>query len=115
MPFGLTNALAAIFMDMRNRTFREFVDQCVVVFIDDILIYLKSREEHEKHLSTALSILSRVGNSGLRVGFVSTRPTRLRNRVRHEPDSIINRVENSNPNTARELIELPEHDPGNPL
>jgi hypothetical protein len=75
MPFGLTNALAAIFMDMRNRTFREFVDQCVVVFIDDILIYLKSREEHEKHLSTALSILSRVGNSGLRVGFVSTRPT----------------------------------------
>jgi len=41
MPFGLTNASAA-FMDMMNRTFREFVDRCVVVFIDDILIYSKS-------------------------------------------------------------------------
>jgi hypothetical protein len=43
MPFRLTNALAA-FMDMMNRTFRELVDRCVVVFIDDILIYSKSRE-----------------------------------------------------------------------
>jgi hypothetical protein len=41
MPFGLTNAPAA-FMDMMNRTFRELVDRCVVVFIDDILIYSKS-------------------------------------------------------------------------
>jgi hypothetical protein len=57
----------------------------------------------------------RVDNSGLRAGFVSTRPTRLHNRVRHEPGPIINRVENSNPNTAHELIELPGHDPGNPL
>jgi hypothetical protein len=56
MPFGLTNAPAA-FMDMMNRTFRELVDRCVVVFIDDILIYSKSREEHEEHLSTVLSIL----------------------------------------------------------
>jgi hypothetical protein len=56
MPFGLTNA-PATFMDMMNRTFRELVDRCVVVFIDDILIYSKSREEHEEHLSTVLSIL----------------------------------------------------------
>jgi hypothetical protein len=49
MPFGLTNAPAA-FMDMMNRIFRELVDRCVVVFIDDILIYSKSREEHEEHL-----------------------------------------------------------------
>jgi hypothetical protein len=56
MPFGLTNAPAA-FMDMMNRTFRELVDRCVVVFIDDILIYSKSREEHEEHLSAVLSIL----------------------------------------------------------
>jgi hypothetical protein len=41
MPFGLTNAPAA-FMDMMNRIFRELVDRCVVVFIDDILIYSKS-------------------------------------------------------------------------
>jgi hypothetical protein len=56
MPFGLTNAPAA-FMDMMNRIFRELVDRCVVVFIDDILIYSKSREEHEEHLATVLSIL----------------------------------------------------------
>jgi hypothetical protein len=55
MPFGLTNAPAA-FMDMMNRIFRELVDHCVVVFID-ILIYSKSREEHEEHLRTVKSIL----------------------------------------------------------
>jgi hypothetical protein len=56
MPFGLTNAPAA-FMDMMNQIFREFVDRCVVVFIDDILIYSKSWEEHEEHLRTVLSVL----------------------------------------------------------
>jgi hypothetical protein len=56
MNFGLTNALAA-FMDMMNRIFCELVDWCVVVFIDDILIYSKSREEHKEHLWTVLSIL----------------------------------------------------------
>jgi hypothetical protein len=56
MPFGLTNAPAA-FMDMMNRIFRELVERCVVVFIDDILIYSKSQEEHEEQLRTVLSIL----------------------------------------------------------
>jgi hypothetical protein len=56
MPFGLTNAPAA-FMDMMNRIFREHVDRCVVVFIDDILIYSKSQEEHVEHLRIVLSIL----------------------------------------------------------
>jgi hypothetical protein len=56
MPFGLTNALAA-FMDMMNRIFCELVDRCVVVFINDILIYSKSQEEHEDHLRTVLSVL----------------------------------------------------------
>ncbi|XP_074299034.1 uncharacterized protein LOC141630044 [Silene latifolia] len=41
MPFGLTNA-PAVFMDQMNRTFQEFLDKCVVVFIDDILVYSKS-------------------------------------------------------------------------
>ena len=49
MPFGLTNDLAA-FMDLMNRVFRSYVDQFVVVFIDDILMYSKDREDHDTHL-----------------------------------------------------------------
>ena len=49
MPFGLTNALAA-FMDIMNRIYRPYLDQFVVVFVDDILIYSKGRAEHEQHL-----------------------------------------------------------------
>ncbi|GJV16804.1 putative reverse transcriptase domain-containing protein [Tanacetum coccineum] len=49
MPFGLINALA-IFMDLMNRVFHEYLDRFVIVFIDDILVYSKTREEHEDHL-----------------------------------------------------------------
>ncbi|KAL4014562.1 hypothetical protein IC575_026769 [Cucumis melo] len=56
MSFGLTNA-PAVFMDLMNRVFREFLDTFVIVFIDDILIYSKTEAEHEEHLRIVLQIL----------------------------------------------------------
>ncbi|KAL2252777.1 UNVERIFIED_CONTAM: Transposon Tf2-12 polyprotein [Sesamum indicum] len=56
MPFGLTNAPAA-FMALMNRTFQEYLDHFVIVFIDDILVYSKDRDEHERHLRIVLQIL----------------------------------------------------------
>ncbi|GKF00037.1 putative reverse transcriptase domain-containing protein, partial [Tanacetum coccineum] len=49
MPFGLMNA-PAVFMDLMNRVFHEFLDKFVIVFIDDIMVFSKSKEEHEEHL-----------------------------------------------------------------
>ena len=56
MPFGLTNAPAA-FMDLMNMVFRPYLDRFVIVFIDDILVYSQSQEEHEEHLQTVLHTL----------------------------------------------------------
>jgi hypothetical protein len=53
MSFGLTNA-PAVFMDMMNIVFHDYLDHFTVVFIDDILIYSKTSEEHEEHLRKAL-------------------------------------------------------------
>jgi hypothetical protein len=56
MSFGLTNA-PAYFMYLMNKVFMEYLDKFVVVFIDDILIYSKDEEEHEKHLHLVLQKL----------------------------------------------------------
>ncbi|CAJ2638227.1 unnamed protein product [Trifolium pratense] len=56
MPFGVTNA-PGVFMEYMNRIFHSFLDRFVVVFIDDILIYSKSEEEHEEHLRIVLQVL----------------------------------------------------------
>ena len=53
MPFGLTNA-PTIFMDLMNRIFHQYLDQCVVVFIDDILVYSANEDDHKQHLRIVL-------------------------------------------------------------
>ncbi|GJS69462.1 putative reverse transcriptase domain-containing protein [Tanacetum coccineum] len=58
MSFGLTNA-PAVFMDLMNRVCKPYLDKFVIVFIDDILIYSKSKKEHEEHLRQILKLLKK--------------------------------------------------------
>ncbi|GJX73357.1 putative reverse transcriptase domain-containing protein [Tanacetum coccineum] len=58
MPFGLTNA-PTIFMDLMNRVCRPYLDRFVIVFIDDILIYSKTQEEHVEHFRLVLELLKK--------------------------------------------------------
>ncbi|GKB42986.1 putative reverse transcriptase domain-containing protein, partial [Tanacetum coccineum] len=58
IPFDLTNA-PAVFMNLMNRVCKPYLDKFVIVFIDDILIYLKSNQEHEKHLKIILELLKK--------------------------------------------------------
>ena len=59
MPFGLTNAFTN-FMCMMKNIFSKYLDTFVLVFIDDILVYSKSKEEHEDHLLIVLHVLQEI-------------------------------------------------------
>nr|GEU91049.1 reverse transcriptase domain-containing protein [Tanacetum cinerariifolium] len=58
MPFGLTNA-PAVFMDLMNRVCKSYLDRFVIIFIDDLLIYFKSRKEHEGHFKLIMRLLKK--------------------------------------------------------
>nr|GEX33141.1 hypothetical protein [Tanacetum cinerariifolium] len=58
MPFGPTNA-PTIFMNLMNRVCKSYMEKFVIVFIDDLLIYSKSKEKHEVHLKTILDLLKK--------------------------------------------------------
>jgi hypothetical protein len=60
MPFGLTNA-PAVFQHLMNDIFREYMDEFVVVYLDDILIFSKDQETHDKHVQLVLATLREHG------------------------------------------------------
>nr|GEX67641.1 putative reverse transcriptase domain-containing protein [Tanacetum cinerariifolium] len=66
MPFGLTNA-PTVFMDLMNRVCKPYLDKFMIVFIDDILIYSKSKQEHEEHLKLILELLKKEEFQGIHV------------------------------------------------
>nr|GEU63408.1 putative reverse transcriptase domain-containing protein [Tanacetum cinerariifolium] len=58
IPFGLTNA-PAVFMDLMNQVYKPYLDNFMIVFIDDILIYSKDEKEHEEHLKAILELIKK--------------------------------------------------------
>nr|GEY19990.1 putative reverse transcriptase domain-containing protein [Tanacetum cinerariifolium] len=66
IPFGLTNA-PAVFMDLINRVCKPYLDKFVIVFISDILIYSRNKEEHEEHLKKIMELLKKEEFKGIHV------------------------------------------------
>nr|GFA29332.1 putative reverse transcriptase domain-containing protein [Tanacetum cinerariifolium] len=58
MPFGLMNA-PTVFMDLMNPVCKPYLDEFMIVFIDDILIYSKKKKEHKEHLKAIMELLKK--------------------------------------------------------
>jgi hypothetical protein len=56
VPFGLSNA-PTVFMSLMNGVFRDYLDKFVIVFLDDILVYSRTEEEHKQHLRMVLQVI----------------------------------------------------------
>ena len=56
VPFGLINA-PTLFMCLMNGVFKKYLDKFVIVFLDDILVYSKTQEEHKEHLRLVMQVL----------------------------------------------------------
>ncbi|GJU50059.1 putative reverse transcriptase domain-containing protein [Tanacetum coccineum] len=103
LPFGLTNA-STVFMDMMNRVCKSYMDKFMIIFIADILIYSKSKEEHEEHLKLILELLKKeelyakfskcefwllkvqfLGHMIDREGIHVDPPRLIQSRIRHHP------------------------------
>nr|GEX04790.1 hypothetical protein [Tanacetum cinerariifolium] len=66
MPFGLTNG-PAVFMDLINRVCKPYLDNFLIVFVDDTLIYSKNEKEHKEHLKAILELLKKEKLRGIHV------------------------------------------------
>ena len=66
MPFGLTN-VPTIFQHMENDIFRDLLDVCLIIYLDDLLIYSKTQEEHDSHV---LLVLKRLREHSLYAKFL---------------------------------------------
>nr|GEV78377.1 putative reverse transcriptase domain-containing protein [Tanacetum cinerariifolium] len=66
MPFGLTNA-PAVFMDLMNRVYNPDLDEFMIIFVDDILIYSKNKKEHEENLKAIMEFLKKEEFQGIHV------------------------------------------------